>query len=235
MNPGEPPRVAVVLLAAGQSRRFGANQPKQFVDLAGQPVFTYSLQRFDRLAFVGQIALVVPPDGFPEEFRPWLDCIETPLVEVRGGTRRQDSVGNGLAALTESYEVAMVHDAARPFASPQAIEALAFVAREAGGGLLAQRCTDTVKQARDGQVERTLDRDSIWLAQTPQAIRADLVERAIEAFHDPTRNYTDEAALLEGWSIPVRLIESSAENFKITHVHDLLRAEALVNARKNEG
>ena len=148
-------------------------------------------------------------------------------------TRRQDSVAAGLAALGEPYDVALVHDAARPFPDPADIDRLAREVQRAGGGLLAMRSPDTVKRAGPtGRVTQTLDRAAIWLAQTPQAIRADLVPRAIEALR-AEETVTDEATLLEQWGVEVVLVESSARNFKITHERDLAWAEAWLAANEN--
>jgi 2-C-methyl-D-erythritol 4-phosphate cytidylyltransferase len=137
-----------------------------------------------------------------------------------------------------SLDLALVHDVARPFPDPAVIARLARLAMVHGGGLLAVRAADTVKRAQpDGAdggrrlVAETLDRESIWLAQTPQAIRGDLVARAIADLRRLDLEVTDEASLLESWGLPVALIESSADNFKITHPADFARAEALLSAR----
>ena len=148
---------------------------------------------------------------------------------MTGGARRQDSVANGLAALTVPYDVALVHDAARPFPDPEAVARLATLTVATGGGLLAAPATDTVKRADgEGRVAETLDRNGIWLAQTPQAIRADLVGRAIADLRSPGLEVTDEAALLERWGVPVALVDGGAGNFKVTRPADLRLAEALV-------
>lgn len=227
------PRAAVVLVAAGQGRRLGGPGPKQFLLLAGHPLFSYSLQLFDSLPWVTRIALVIPAEGVPAPQQGELRRVRHPLVIVTGGARRQDSVAAGLAALGEPYDVALVHDAARPFPDPADIDRLAREAQRAGGGLLAMRSPDTVKRAGPtGRVTQTLDRAAIWLAQTPQAIRADLVPRAIEALR-AEETVTDEATLLEQWGVEVVLVESSARNFKITHERDLAWAEAWLAANEN--
>lgn len=227
------PKAGVVLVAAGKGERIGAATPKQFLILDGHPVFSYSLRLFASMACVSQIALVLPAAGLPAGLERELEDLGKPLVCVRGGARRQDSVAAGLEALTEPYEVALVHDAARPFPDPAAVERLIMDAARIGGGLLAVPSADTVKRARpDGCVEVTIDRSTIWLAQTPQALRRDLVGRAIEAFRRPDFNVTDEAGLLEHWGLDVALVESNSHNFKITHPADLAVAGALLAFRK---
>lgn len=228
------PRAGVVLVAAGKGVRLGAPIPKQFLLLADRPLFSYSLRLFDSLPFLSQIVVVIPELGIPREQQGELDLVSHPLVCVPGGARRQDSVAAGLAALSEPYDVALVHDAARPFPEPEAIERLIEVTLRTGGGLLALRSADTVKRAdAAGFVAETIDRSTIWLAQTPQAIRADLVPRAIAAFRDPGQTVTDEASLLEQWGIPVALVESPARNFKITTPADLAHAEAILAAQES--
>lgn len=211
--------------------RFGEGTPKQFLMLGDRPVFAHSLRLFDSLPFVTGIVLVVPREGgLPPEHRKWIDELEHPAKCVPGGMRRQESVANGLAAMSIEYDVALVHDAARPFPDPEAIMQLAREAANCGGGLLAARSPDTVKRSSAGdRVAETLDRETIWLAQTPQAIRANLVARAIEELNRPDVEVTDEAALLERWGVPVALVESSIHNFKITKAADLVYARALLN------
>lgn len=230
------PRCAVVIVAAGRGLRLGAPVPKQFITIGDAPLFVHSLRIFDRLPFVVQIVLVTPAEGLPAEMLQALATLQRPLVCVPGGARRQDSVAAGLAALASDYEVALVHDAARPFAPADAIAELARAAARLGGGLLATRATDTIKRAAPVSkaqgiacVAETIDREQVWLAQTPQAIRADHAGRAIDAFRDPARDYTDEASLLESWSVPVALIEGGAGNFKVTRPEDLERARLLLS------
>ncbi len=226
------PRAGVVIVAGGRGLRLGAPVPKQFLPLADRPVFAHSLALFDALEFVTQLVLVVPAEGgLPAGMERWLEGLSRPARLVPGGReRRQQSVAHGLAALSEPFDVALVHDAARPFPDSAAIARLTRAAADLGGGLLAARSPDTIKLAdADGRVERTLDRRQIWLAQTPQALRADLVAHAVEELtHPDAPEYTDEAALLESWGVPVALVESTTGNFKITHGEDLARAEALL-------
>jgi len=230
MNASPPtPRAGVVLVAAGKGERLGQATPKQFLLLAGRPLFSYSLHLFDALPFVTRIVLVVPPAGLPSGQADELERLRHPWAVVTGGRRRQDSVAAGLAALGAPFDVALVHDAARPFPNPEDIERLVHATARTGGGLLAMRSPDTVKRAAPGGnvVAETLDRAAIWLAQTPQAIRADLVARAIEALRSDL-DVTDEVSLLEQWGIEVALVESSGRNFKVTHADDLAWAESLL-------
>jgi 2-C-methyl-D-erythritol 4-phosphate cytidylyltransferase len=228
------PTCAAVIVAAGRSERFGGSIPKQFVLLAGRPLFAYSLRLLAGLPFVSELVLVVPlGEGLPPRCSAELDDLNREIKIVEGGAvRRQDSVANGLAALAAPYQVALIHDAARPFPDPVAVAELARRAADCGGGLLAAPSPDTVKRAGpDRFVARTLDREGIWLAQTPQAIRADHVARAVQELRRPDLDLTDEAALLESWGVSVALIQSTIHNFKITHPADLALAEAMLQRR----
>lgn len=231
-EPSSPAALAgVVLVAAGSGSRFGGGLPKQFRLLAGLPVFAHALRAFATMPCVGQIVVVVPAEGLPADCAAALEGLPKPVRCVPGGARRQDSTAAGLAALEPPFSVALVHDAARPFPPAQAVERLVAEAVRHGGGILAARATDTIKRAdATGAVAETLDRETIWLAQTPQAIRADLVPRALAELRDPACDVTDEAMLLERWGIPVRLVESSPENFKITRPADFTRAERMVQS-----
>jgi len=235
-TPHAPSSIGVVIVAAGRSLRFGGSVPKQFQALGGQPVFAHSLHCFDRLQAVSKLVLVMPASGEHPDISGWLEDRHCPVIRVAGGERRQDSSANGLEVLLNGpsgeCDVAMVHDAARPFVDPDAVTRLAMTAMQVGGGLLASRCRDTVKtEDGAGKVLRTLDRDEIWLAQTPQAIRMDHVSRAIECCRDPAIEATDEAAVLEQLGIPVSPVESSWINFKITSSEDLAVAESILAGR----
>jgi 2-C-methyl-D-erythritol 4-phosphate cytidylyltransferase len=232
-NP-KPPQAAVVVVAAGRSHRLGGRLPKQFQMLGFHPVFAHSLRLFDSLSFVNEIALVLPNDGLPYSLQTELEQLNHTVRYVEGGLRRQDSVAEGLAALQGPYDVALIHDAARPFPDPVAIQQLVVEAIRHGGGLLATQAIDTVKRSDgNGTVAETLDREQIWLAQTPQAIRADLVPQAIEDLRQPDQDFTDEASLLEHWGLKVALVESDRKNFKITHPLDLVLAESILGSEPN--
>lgn len=218
-----PHRVGVVMVAAGRGQRFGSELPKQFAPLGGRPVYQHALSVFESLNEVVEIVLVLPRDGLPPGMQPdW----EGRARAVSGGAGRQDSVAAGLRALGSSIDLALVHDAARPFPPADAIRNLIERSIQHGGGLLALPAVDTIKQSNtEGCVAQTLDRNSIWLAQTPQAIRADHLPQLLELL-DGESELTDESAALERLNVPVVLVAGSASNFKITHPDDLARAEA---------
>lgn len=227
----QPCRIRAVVVAAGSGTRFGGDLPKQFELLAGKPVFVHSIEALASLG-IERIALVTPPEGLPESAKPHLRGLESKLALVPGGARRQDSVAAGLTSLGDGFDVALVHDAARPLLPIDATRRLVERTMDIGGGLLALPAVDTIKQSdAAGLVKATLDRRTIWLAQTPQAIRADHLPRLIELLQGP-EEFTDEAAAMERLAIPIALVEGSGSNFKITWPEDLRAAEqALAAAR----
>lgn len=237
----KPPAVRAVILAAGRGSRFSGHRadpdapslPKQFQDLAGRPVALHSLTAIASLPAVVEVAVVLPDVDLPDALRRQL--ADPPhgdgSVSIRlvtGGLRRQDSVIAGLEAFSGPCDVALVHDAARPFPPRRALDSLVSRCLELGGALLAVPISDTVKLAdRDLLVDSTLDREKLWLAQTPQAMRGELIERLLGLLRGEAE-YTDESAALESLGVPVGLVEGAATNLKITGPEDLRRAEALL-------
>ncbi|MBI3735429.1 2-C-methyl-D-erythritol 4-phosphate cytidylyltransferase [Candidatus Sumerlaeota bacterium] len=235
------PIARAVIVAAGKGTRFGGKVPKQFAKLGGRMVLLHAMRALAEAREIREM-VIVRRYG-PRDFMPLpgagfeLDGITIKIVE--GGERRQDSVAAGLAAFSGPCDVALVHDAARPFPPVKPVrELIRAVAgwnpkkprgkRSFGGGLLAIQATDTVKEARpDGSVARTLDRSKLWLAQTPQAIHGSLVPRVVTLLRGKVE-FTDESAALEFLGVPVLLVEGAPENFKITRRGDLKRAEAML-------
>ncbi len=241
--PVTQPSACAVILCGGSGTRFGAATPKQFELLGGRPLFAWSVDRIAGIAsgagHAGQAAiievvLVLPEAGIPHVAEREIIDIEGRHPEVRfsrtiGGARRQDSVAAGLAALTSRCDVVLVHDSARPFLPVEAVENLIAEAHATGGALLACPATDTIKQADEqGRVAATLDRRTIWMAQTPQAFRAEYLNAVADLLRSE-REFTDEAAALEALGVGVRLIPSPATNLKITTPEDLRRAAAMID------
>src|SRR3989449_8993473 len=152
----------------------GAETPKQFLPLGGVPLLLHSLWAFDQAPSVDAVILVVPAK---QERRVLIDIVERYAVKKvqkvgAGGETRQQSVHNGLKETDPDVEIVVVHDAVRPFVTEDLIERSIEAARKGGGAIVAVPMKDTTKQAGpDRQIQRTLDRNDLWLAQTPQAFR----------------------------------------------------------------
>lgn len=223
-----------VIVAAGRGERFGANG-KIMVPLAGRPMLAWSLDAIEAAGTIRDVVLVVgehteAPVRTLVEQGPWSKV----GAIVLGGAQRHESVQAGVRALTDDVEVAVIHDAARPLAAPDRFDACARVAAEMGGAILAVPVTDTVKRVGpDGVIVETVDRASLWAAQTPQAFRREqLLEAWERSSHDRSANATDEAMLFERMGWPVRLISGSRENLKVTLPEDLMIADFLLRSRK---
>ena len=221
-------RVSAIVAAGGRGRRLGGSVPKQLLALGGRPILQWSVEAFLDCPRVDSVVVVVPPE--------WIDappeCLRRDRVRLAaGGERRQDSVASGFAALPESADVVLVHDAARPLVDRPAIEAAIDAAAESGAAIVALPARDTIKWSADGapSIEKTLPRERVHLAQTPQAFRRDVLAAAV-ALGRSGVEATDEAALAERAGFTVRLVEGSPRNIKVTTPEDLVIAEALVNA-----
>jgi 2-C-methyl-D-erythritol 4-phosphate cytidylyltransferase len=226
-------RVAVIIPAAGKSERVGLKTPKPFLFIAGVPMLAKTIAVFQRNRRVGLIQPVLPAGQIPlftrlrKKYR-WGKC----LPPVPGGRERQDSVAKGLAALPAEVEIVMIHDAARPFVTPAIIDRVLDAARRYGAALAAVPVQDTVKSSsRAGRVSKTVDRRGLWLAQTPQAFRADLLREAHRRAAAAGRRGTDESYLVENMGCRVHLVPGSPLNLKITTREDLALARSLAAAK----
>jgi 2-C-methyl-D-erythritol 4-phosphate cytidylyltransferase len=224
-----------IIPAAGSGVRFGGQIPKQFIEIAGAPIIVHTLRRFDECEEVGAIIVALRREEVERVERALsAHKIRKPVRLVAGGAERSDSILNALGVAKEFRpEIAAVHDAVRPFVTPERISAVIKKAREVGAAILAQPATDTIKEVEDGLIRRTLDRGRIWRAQTPQAFRYDLLMRANEearAANLPAAMATDDSFLVERLGAPVAIVEGMANNIKITTPEDLILAEKLLSA-----
>ena len=159
-------RFAAVLPAGGLGKRMGGNIPKQLMLLGGKPVYRYCLETFLKMDEIAEVVMAVPAD-WKDHFEK--DFSHPKLKIVVGGAERWQSVENGVNALTSGAEYALVHDVARPFISEEIVRNVCETLITKGSCLVAKPAVDTIKIAKDGKVENTIDRNTVWLAQTPQA------------------------------------------------------------------
>jgi len=212
-----------ILLCAGRGERLGAGIEKALADLAGRPLFTWSLATLARVEAIASIVVVGPPalraaaGAAGARVSAW----------VAGGETRQASVASGLRALPAEATFVAVHDAARALVSTAVIERTLAGARAHGAAIAAVRLEDTLKRG-EGTIEETVPRAGLWRAQTPQAFRRDWLEAAHAR---AAAVATDDAALVEALGHPVALVEGDPSNFKITTPADLRLAEAWIAAQ----
>ena len=229
-------RVVAIVAAGGRGARLGAEVPKQLLSIGGESILRRSVRLFAQLERIGEIVVVLPPD-LAAAARLDLDAPGKPLSVVAGGARRQDSVRLGFEAIRDRADIVVIHDAARPFASPGLVMRTIDAAVESGAALAALGVSDTVKlagavgSAGPIVVERTVPRERVFLAQTPQAFRTDVLAAAIDAGRGEVMA-TDEASLAESAGFPVRIVAGEPTNLKITTMTDLKIAEALAGVER---
>jgi len=214
---------AAILVAAGKGARMGAGVDKLFLEVAGRPVVAHTWQKFNDAQCIGEIILVVR-DGMQKAFSELASRfhLQKPFRIVVGGPERQDSVWNGLEALSVTAEIVAIQDAARPCTSGELIAATVRAADETGAAVAAQPVTDTLKESSDGRlIQRTLDRSKLWAVQTPQAFRVEVIRRALAEARRRRLVFTDDTAACELIGQPVRLVSSIAPNPKVTVPADL--------------
>jgi 2-C-methyl-D-erythritol 4-phosphate cytidylyltransferase/2-C-methyl-D-erythritol 2,4-cyclodiphosphate synthase len=238
--------VTAIIAAGGRGHRFGNAEPKQLLSIGGRPILEHSIAAFAGHPSIDAIVVALPQelvDQPPAYLRSAQASARRgfgkPLSVVSGGARRQDSVANAFAVADRQSDVIVIHDAARPFASAELIARTVAAAAESGAAVAAVQSRDTVKRATGGSgaapsfnrtVIETLVRDTIYLAQTPQAFQRDVLRRALEIGARDGVDATDEAALVELAGLPVRLVDGDAWNIKITTAEDMTLGEAIAAA-----
>ncbi|GBC97782.1 2-C-methyl-D-erythritol 4-phosphate cytidylyltransferase [bacterium HR17] len=228
-----------VVPAAGLGRRLNPTTPvpKALQPLCGKPLISWVMATLERVPVIDGIVVVVPPgNGAAFEALRQREGWQKPCQFVDGGADRQQSVWQGLRALPPETEWVIVHDAARPLVTPALVLAVWEAAREIGSAAIAALpCTDTVKRSLDGAlIAETLDRQQLWLAQTPQAFAADILLTAHEQAIQEGYTATDDAMLVERLGVPVRLVLGDPTNLKVTYPTDLCVAEALLKLCRRE-
>lgn len=218
-------KFAVVLPAGGLGKRMGGSVPKQLMLLGGKPVYQYSLETFLAMEEIAEVVMAVPSD-WKSHFEDDLKVLQiknlNKLKIVEGGAERWQSVKNGVSALTSAAEYVLVHDVARPFISETIVRELCKTLVEKGACLVAKPAVDTVKIAEDGLVKTTVDRRTVWLAQTPQAARIDLLKELYGRIEKEPLQFTptDEASILEHFQVPVYIVKGESRNDKLTTPED---------------
>jgi 2-C-methyl-D-erythritol 4-phosphate cytidylyltransferase/2-C-methyl-D-erythritol 2,4-cyclodiphosphate synthase len=219
--------VTAIIAAGGRGERLGASRPKQLLEIDGRTILERSVNAFVSHADVTDVVVALP-DELISRPPAYLTNAAKVLTVVAGGARRQDSVASAFRAVSTHADVVVIHDAARPFVSADLIARTIAEAAKYGAALAALQARDTVKSVSGGVVSATLDRETIFLAQTPQAFRRDVLRDALAVAVDAT----DEAALAEKAGHQVWIVEGDVSNIKITTPDDLALAETIVRSAK---
>jgi 2-C-methyl-D-erythritol 4-phosphate cytidylyltransferase len=231
------PTFAVILLCAGKSSRFGGGEKKVFADLDGRAVWLRSQAAFaHRNDLAATIVAVAPEDRerFREKFTAALAFMDN-LIIVEGGAERADTVRAALAVVPSEADFVAVHDAARPCVSRDMVDRVFAAAVEHGAALLAAPCSDTIKRAdAEGFAVGTVPREGLWLAQTPQVFRTELLRQAHAKAAELAEPATDDVRLVEAMGGRAKLVASDASNLKITTAGDLALAAAILRVRPDD-
>jgi 2-C-methyl-D-erythritol 4-phosphate cytidylyltransferase len=222
-------KVALVIPAAGSGERLGMGVPKALVELDGIPLLVRTLDRLaSSMAFLETVILA--PEDHVARFEDAVAGSPAPLGLVRvlaGGATRQRSVAAGVVALGAGSEIVAVHDAARPLVASESVRAVVAAARDFGAATVASRPHDSVRSDVEGGGSFALERSKLWLVETPQAFRRELIHDAHHAAIREGREYTDDASLVEAAGHSVHIVESGGPNPKITQPWDLVLASEL--------
>lgn len=223
-------KAAAVIAAAGKGLRMGGAGRKQYLMLEGIPVLARSAGLFLKHPAVKEIVIVVPPgevETVKELLQPF--CSSEKIKFTEGGATRQESVGRGVAAVSASFDLICIHDAARPLASAELLDNLLAVAADHGAAVPAVPLNDTVKEVdARGLIVATPARENLRLVQTPQVFRREIILQAYEKAGGSGPVATDDAALVEQMGLPVFTVPGELSNFKITSPRDLILASALL-------
>ncbi|MDZ4722691.1 MAG: 2-C-methyl-D-erythritol 4-phosphate cytidylyltransferase [candidate division Zixibacteria bacterium] len=226
---------AAVIVAAGRSTRFGETLPKQFQSVLGRPLLAWTVSRFEAAKTINSIILVVSEDqlmhvgeGIVEKFG-----LSKVIKIIVGGETRRESVLNGLEGLSHSTDLVAIHDGARPLVLPTDIDRVVEVASREHAAMLATPLVDTLKRVSKGSIVSTVERDDLYLAQTPQVFDYELILEAHRSITSDTIA-TDDASLIEGRGFKVRIVEPTGLNLKVTRPDDLLVVEDYLKREQND-
>jgi 2-C-methyl-D-erythritol 4-phosphate cytidylyltransferase len=226
-------KVAVIIVAAGKSERFGGNEKKIFAKVDGQPLFLRTIGQFINRDDVSQTILVISPadlDEVKQKYGANLGFMGVRVVE--GGQERTDSVANGLAVVNDDAELVAIHDAARPCVTESMIDKVFAEAGKTGAAILACPLRGTIKRVSDaGVIDGTISRAGLWEAQTPQVFKPALIKDAYGRRAEISDPITDDAQIVEASGHPVSIVESDFTNLKITTRPDITLANSIARSR----
>lgn len=219
-----------IIVAAGSGKRFGTETPKQFLEVNGKPLIIHTLERFQDCPLINQIILVLPSNQASDFLKLISKYGITKLTKiVAGGKTRAESVWNGFKTIQSTKaNIIAVHDGARPLIMPEEISECIEKAKETGSAILVAPVTDTIKEIKDGKIVKTIDRNKLRRALTPQCFRYQVLKKAFDKIENLSESATDESFLVEQLGIEVSIVEGSARNIKVTNKEDLILVEKLL-------
>ena len=229
MNVSIEGAVCAIIVAAGKGSRMGLGFNKVLAPVCGTPVLSRTIEAFENSRMVDKIILVISPDD-EVAVREIVNRFTLEILLVHGGAERQQSVYNGLKQVSSEFGIILIHDGARPFVDNGIIKRSIDNARQYGAACTGMPVKDTIKSLNgEGFIVNSPDRESIWVAQTPQSFQRDIILEAHENAMKQGIKGTDDAMLVESIGIKVKMFEGSYRNIKITSKEDLAYAEAILS------
>lgn len=234
------PKTAAIILAGGTGDRFGRDEGKQLVEIAGRPTLTWSIAAFDAVDDIGEIVVVCPEERIEEYRSKAVDPYPfvTPITMAPSGATRQESAFSGLEYASEEYEYVVLHDGARPYISPDLILHTINTLKgmiDAEGAIVATPAIDTLKVVENGAIVGTPDRRVFWNAQTPQVFRAGVYRRAHALALSDGFVGTDDSSLIERLGGKVLVVEGRRDNLKLTVPEDYAMLSAIIGDVRTDG
>ncbi|MBQ7153610.1 MAG: 2-C-methyl-D-erythritol 4-phosphate cytidylyltransferase [Clostridia bacterium] len=230
-------KTAAVILAAGSSERLGGDTRKQFVKICGIPVVAHTLMAFESSSSIDEIVIVAHKDeiGLYKDLREQYKITKLRKAVIGESTRQESSL-KGFEAVSEEAEFIAVADAARCLVTPEIIDAVCKASYRYGAATAAWQSPDSVKTGRKMRgvpvIEADLDRNTVWMTQTPQVFRKDIYACAAYAAKEYGFSATDDCSMVQHIGRTVYLVDCGPENIKITTQDDLRRAELILQNRR---
>ena len=221
----------VIIVAAGSGKRMRSAIAKQYIELKGRTILSYTIETFNNSENIDDIVLVTSSDAVDYVRREIIEKYGFDKVRtiVEGGAERQDSVYKGLKAVDSDTDVVLIHDGVRPFVADKYIAELESIAMEFGGCVLGAPVKDTIKVCdSEGYITDTPKRETLWLAQTPQCFKYDIIMKAYEKAEKEGYRGTDDSMLAERLGIRIKMVKGDYDNIKITTPEDLYMGEVIL-------
>ncbi len=226
--------ISAIITAGGSGKRFGSSIKKQFLHLSGKPVLFRTIDNFYFNKKINEIILTLPADSMDIIKEIKRNYPKKPLTFVTGGKERQDSVYNALIKCNPNTHYVFIHDGVRPFLTNDEIEDLIIDVQKHKCVILAKKITDTIKYVEKGKIIRTVDRNPLYAALTPQVFDYNLIMNLHEKAKEQNLLFTDDAAICEHYQKEVFIMETKNINIKITKPADLILAEEIFRTRENK-
>ncbi len=221
-------KIVALIAAAGKGKRMNARISKPFIPISGKPILAYTIEKFEKCKFIDKIFLIVSTEEKEMCHKDIISKYNFSKVQklVDGGETRQDSIYNGLKALDKNTDIVVIHDGARPLIEEYIIQNSVEKAQEYGAAITVIPIKDTVKKSKNNFfISKTLNREEIWRAQTPQTFKYDIILSAYNQAYKDKYLATDDASIAERYGHKVKLIIGSEENIKITTPFDIIVAD----------